>query len=207
MLKRIAPNCTGSYGVDSISRYWIVAYYHGADQQSANVSKMIYCRNILVYVCMTHLFLHTIIIQDHELHLFTNILEYHHFWQASKSLWNDCLFMTTSSNGNIFRVTGLLRDESTGHKGQWHRALMFFLDLRLNERLTKQSICRCIEMPSCSLWRHCNVFSTSCSQNLKPIISLSQHTSQTEFQRDPMCESISVIVRWDWSKWFKTQTY
>ena len=33
----------------------------------------------------------------------------------------------TSSNGNIFRVTGPLCGEFTGHKGQWHRALMFSL--------------------------------------------------------------------------------
>ena len=40
--------------------------------------------------------------------------------------------MTTSSNGNLFRVTGLLCGEFTGprwislHKGQWRGALMFF---------------------------------------------------------------------------------
>ena len=31
----------------------------------------------------------------------------------------------TSSNGNIFRVTGHLCGEFTGHKGQWRGALMF----------------------------------------------------------------------------------
>ena len=36
-------------------------------------------------------------------------------------------FMMTSSNGNIFRVTGPLCGEFTGHKGQWRRALMFSL--------------------------------------------------------------------------------
>ena len=38
--------------------------------------------------------------------------------------------MMTSSNINIFRVTGPLRGEFTGdrwHQGQWHRALMFSL--------------------------------------------------------------------------------
>ena len=45
-----------------------------------------------------------------------------------------CLFtMTTSSNGNIFRVTGHLRGEFTGppvnspYKGQWRGGLMFSL--------------------------------------------------------------------------------
>ena len=39
-------------------------------------------------------------------------------------------FMMTSSNGNIFRVTGPLCGEFTGpppHKGQWRGALMFSL--------------------------------------------------------------------------------
>ena len=33
----------------------------------------------------------------------------------------------TSSNENIFRVTGHLCEEFTGHKGQWRGALMFSL--------------------------------------------------------------------------------
>ena len=35
--------------------------------------------------------------------------------------------MTTSSNGNIFCVTGHLGEENSPHKGQWHWALMFSL--------------------------------------------------------------------------------
>ena len=35
--------------------------------------------------------------------------------------------MMTSSNGTIFRVTGPLCGEFTGHKGQWRGALMFSL--------------------------------------------------------------------------------
>ena len=35
--------------------------------------------------------------------------------------------MMTSSNGNIFRITGLLCGEFTGHKDHWRRALMFSL--------------------------------------------------------------------------------
>ena len=37
------------------------------------------------------------------------------------------VIMMTSSNGNIFRVTGHLCGEFTGPKSQWHRALMFSL--------------------------------------------------------------------------------
>ena len=44
----------------------------------------------------------------------------------------DTVSMMTSSNGNIFRVTGHFCGEFTGHmwiphKGQWHGALMFSL--------------------------------------------------------------------------------
>ena len=42
------------------------------------------------------------------------------------------------------------------HKGQWRGALMFFFDLRLNKRLSKQSQGWWCETPSCSLWRRCN---------------------------------------------------
>ena len=37
-----------------------------------------------------------------------------------------------------------------------------FFDLRLNKRLSKQSRRRWLETPSCSLWRHCNVWLTFC---------------------------------------------
>ena len=42
------------------------------------------------------------------------------------------------------------------HKGQWCRA---FLDLHLNKQFSKQSRWRWFEMPSHSLWRHCNELS------------------------------------------------
>ena len=51
--------------------------------------------------------------------------------------------MMTSSNGNIFRVTGHLCGEFTG-------------DLRLNKRFSKQSWGWWFETLSCPLWRHCN---------------------------------------------------
>ena len=52
--------------------------------------------------------------------------------------------MMTSSNGHIFRVTGPLWGESTGHR--WipitkasDAELWFFVDLRVNKQLSKQS--------------------------------------------------------------------
>ena len=69
--------------------------------------------------------------------------------------------MMTSSNGNIFRVTGPLCGEFTGPgefptQGPMTRSFDVFFDLRLNKRLSKQPWCWWFETPSWSLWRHCN---------------------------------------------------
>ena len=73
-----------------------------------------------------------------------------------------CHVMKKSSNGNIFRVTGPLCGEFTGPR--WiprtkasNAELWCFFDLHLNKRLSKQSWGWRFEMPSQSLWRHCNV--------------------------------------------------
>ena len=71
-------------------------------------------------------------------------------------------YMMTSSNGNIFRVTGPLCGEFTG-PGEFpaQRAVMrsfdVFFDLCLNKRLSKQPWGWWFETPSWSLWCHCNV--------------------------------------------------
>ena len=67
----------------------------------------------------------------------------------------------TSPNRNIFRVTGPLCGEFTGH-GEFPsqrpvtRIFDVFFDLRLNKRLSKQPWGWWFETPSRSLWRHCN---------------------------------------------------
>ena len=71
--------------------------------------------------------------------------------------------MMTSSNGNIFRVTGHLCGEFTGHRWIPRRKandaeLWCFLDLRLNKRLSKQSWGWWFEMLSHPIRRHCNEF-------------------------------------------------
>ena len=69
--------------------------------------------------------------------------------------------MKTSSNGNIFRVTGPLCGEFIG-PGEFPtqrtvtRSFDVFFDLRLNKRLSKQPWGWWFEMPSWSLWRPCN---------------------------------------------------
>ena len=69
--------------------------------------------------------------------------------------------MMTSSNGNIFRVTGPLCGEFTG-PGEFPtqrpvtQSFDVNFDLRLNKRLSKQPWGWWFETPSWSLWRHCN---------------------------------------------------
>ena len=73
------------------------------------------------------------------------------------------LHMMTSSHGNIFRVTGLLCGEFSGHR--WiprtqrpdTRSFDIFFDILLNKRLSKKPWGWWFETPSRSLWRQCNV--------------------------------------------------
>ena len=71
-------------------------------------------------------------------------------------------FMMTSSNGNIFRVTGHLCGEFTGHR--WisrtkasDAELWCFLWSAPEYMLNKQCWSWWFETPSSPLWRHCNV--------------------------------------------------
>ena len=70
-------------------------------------------------------------------------------------------YMMTSSNGNIFRVTGPLCGEFTG-PGEFPtqrpvtRSFDVFFDLRMNKRLSKQPWGWWFETLSWSSWRHCN---------------------------------------------------
>ena len=73
----------------------------------------------------------------------------------------------TSSNGNIFSVTGPLCGNSSvtsefPSQKAMRQSFSVFFDLRLNKRLSKQSRCWWFEMPSRLLWCHCNDSSGSC---------------------------------------------
>ena len=80
----------------------------------------------------------------------------------STLMWAISISMMTSSNGNIFCVTGQLCGEFTGP--QWippaqrpvTRSFDVFFDLRLNKRLSKQTWAWWFEMLSRPLWHHCN---------------------------------------------------
>ena len=62
----------------------------------------------------------------------------------------------TSSNGNIFRVTGPSVIGEFPSQRPVTRSFDVFFDLRLNKRLSTQSWDWWFETPSGSLWRHCN---------------------------------------------------
>ena len=81
-------------------------------------------------------------------------------------------FMMTSSNGNIFRVTGPLCGEFTS-PGEFPtqrpvmRGVDVFFDPHLNKRLSKQPWGWWFETLSWSLWRQCNVNTAFGLQTLK----------------------------------------
>ena len=79
--------------------------------------------------------------------------------------------MVTSSNGNIFRVTGPLCWEFTGPcefptQRPVTRSFDVFFDLRLNKRLSEQPWGWWVETPSWSLWRQCNDEQNLCKQGV-----------------------------------------
>ena len=87
----------------------------------------------------------------------------HMFSQPQKwILIAKCKFMMTSSNRNIFHVTGPFLKGiyrwpvKSLHKGKWRGVLMLFF-FRLNKRLSEPPRRRWFETPLRSWWRHCNV--------------------------------------------------
>ena len=87
---------------------------------------------------------------------------------CSSSIANALGFMMTSSNGNIFRVTGYCAGNSPV-PGEFPtqrpvtRSFDVFFHLRLNKRLSKQSWGWWFQTLSRPLWRQCNVLQ-SCAK-------------------------------------------
>ena len=85
--------------------------------------------------------------------------QYYVYWHRTRVI---AVYMMTSSNGNIFRVTGPLCGEFTG-PGEFPaqrpvtRSFDVFFDLCLNKRLSKQWWGWWFVTLSWSLWRQCNV--------------------------------------------------
>ena len=106
--------------------------------------------------------------------------------------------MMTSSHGNIFHVTGRLCGEFTGD--QWiptqrpvTRTFDVFFDLRLNQRLSKQSWGWWFERLSRSLWRHCNVIMNFIILHINP---------STPYTDDSICQIPSRVL-WSYIKdWY-----
>ena len=102
------------------------------------------------------------------------------------------MYMMTSSNGSIFRVTvwplcggfpghrWIPRKKVTGKfpaQRPVTRSFDVLFDLHLNKRLSKQSSRRWFATPSRPLWRHCNVLlsvykSSKCHLTIRHITSL-----------------------------------
>ena len=115
-------------------------------------------------------------------HISTGKHSLHISWRSTHLLHLYFLFSwwRTSSNGNMFRVTGFCAGNSPATAGNSPatagnspvtgdfsshipvtRSFDVFFDLRLNRQLSKQSRRRWFETPSRSLWRHCNMVPNS----------------------------------------------
>ena len=92
--------------------------------------------------------------------------------------------MMTSSNGNIFHVSGPLCGELTGHR--WipltkDSDMELWRVLCLNKRLSKQSWGWWFETPSCSSWCHCIAWRLWTGLNIPqlPCVNLHDNSLQT----------------------------
>ena len=83
-----------------------------------------------------------------------DMLQSPHIEQADHLVYTIGLFMMTSSNGNIFHITGHFSGEFAGPRWIPHTKAS---DLRLNKRLSKQLWGWWFETLSRPLWRHRNV--------------------------------------------------
>ena len=106
--------------------------------------------------------------------------------------------MVTSSNGNIFRATGPLCGEFTGHRWIPHtkpvmQSFTVFFDLRLNKRLSKQSWGWWFGTPYRSLWSHCNGVFVNLSARNKLYWNMCQNTK--DFQSRKSSNYVEITMR------------
>ena len=73
------------------------------------------------------------------------------------------------------------------------RSFDVFFDLCLNKQLSKQSRRRWLEMPSCSLWSHCNPWVTAC---YAVSISVSWHHVTAETNDE--IHFFTTLTHWGW---------
>ena len=113
----------------------------------------------------------------------------------------ECVIMMTSSNGNIFGVTGPLCREFDGHL--WiprtkvsYAELWCFLYVRLNKRLSKQSWGWWFETPSRPLWRHYNVMWARLDSKVNHLMKIDAWTAKTScrFKASNMIVCVLLVV-------------
>ena len=109
-------------------------------------------------------------------------------WWWSK-LW--CDVQMYHLVGKSWPILSWEYDVDSPHKGQWHRALMFSVIFYLNKRLSKQSGCLWFEMPSGSLWHHCNDFTSYIHYMWKP-----QHRQQNGYSVSRFTIVYSYSIDW-----------
>ena len=122
--------------------------------------------------------------------------------------------MMTSSNGNIFRVTGHLCGDFPAQRPVTRSFDVFFV-LRLNKRLSKQPWGWWFETPSRSLWRHRDVKSSGKSCVAKQFtwclgIALSDRSCLLSTFNPISVESHLIFNRtqcvvWKWFKGYKSR--
>ena len=112
--------------------------------------------------------------------------------------------MMTSSNGNIFRVTGPLCGEFTGPEEfptqrPVTRSFDVFFDLRLNKRLSKQPWGWWFQTPSWSLWRQSNA---ETSPTPTPLIHVTTVAFLGKLRRNQTGHGFTDGI-FKWSSWMK----
>ena len=124
------------------------------------------------------------------------------------TVWYNIFSMMTSSNGNIFRITGPLWGEFT-YPGEFPaqrpvtRSFDVFFDLRLNKRLSKQPWGWWFETPSCPLWRHCNALAIYRKPPRWSLIDITFHhnfLTFVEVEKKLMLQPVLEIM-FDWLWW------
>ena len=150
---------------------WCYRVFHLASAYFAMLSHLSRCYRIfhdviVAYISTTHTLSHL------KMNVMASLVNLQ--WPVSID------FMMTSSNGNIFRVTGHLCGEFTG-PGEFPaqrpvtRSFDVFFDLRPNKRLSKQPWGWWFETPSWSLWRQCNVLKLATTKRFS--VGVVRHTT------------------------------
>ena len=107
--------------------------------------------------------------------------------------------MMTSSNGNIFRVTGHLYGEFTGPR--WipaqrpvTQSFDVFFDLHPNKWLGKQWWGWWFETPWCPLWRHRNVYVDEITYSCLRRMWVNKPYESANYHNGPLIRYVKVMV-------------